>query len=136
MVLGDLSLELSKSKVAAGIQLPSIRAPSQAQGRRVPLHQCRAVRVLQPTGPCNLGFDIMEDEDHSMQDAILTPGQQALYDFCKHDLLMSRQAHESWPPLLRQLSFSTLELGRSSCRGPGLGMGSNTRGGQTLFGQQ
>ena len=39
-------------------------------------------------------IDIMEDEDHSMSDAILTPGQQALYDLCKQDLLMSCQAYE------------------------------------------
>ena len=41
-----------------------------------------------------LMIDILEGEDHSMSDAILTPGQQALYVLCKQDLLMSCQAYE------------------------------------------
>ena len=39
-------------------------------------------------------IDIMEDEDQSMTAEILTPGQRALYDLCKHDLLSSCQAYE------------------------------------------
>ena len=37
----------------------------------------------------------MDDEDHPMHEEVLTPGQQALYDLCKHDLWTSRRAFEA-----------------------------------------
>ena len=40
-------------------------------------------------------LSIMDDDDHPMHEEVLTPGQQALYDLCKHDLWTSCRAFEA-----------------------------------------
>ena len=68
-----------------GAPCPSTSAQTRQGTATYGTPQARLARLM---------IDIMDDEDQSMQDEILTPGQQALYDLCKHDLLVSCHAYE------------------------------------------
>ena len=57
-------------------------------------HLSTAVRGTPQVRLASLLMNLMGDDDHTMGDTILTPGQKALYDLCKQDLMRSCSEYE------------------------------------------
>ena len=71
---------------------PDRGAPSSST--TVQAHQSTAARGTPQVRLASLLMDLMGDDDHTMGNTILSPGQKALYELCKQDLMRSCSEYE------------------------------------------